>query len=79
MQSEVSKTIKRGLFIVFEGLDRSGKSTQSVKLAKYIKEELELPVKSINFPSKYHPSTFKREYFTSKCNMKIMSGNIYRS
>jgi thymidylate kinase len=25
---------------VFEGLDRSGKSTQSAKLAKYLNEEL---------------------------------------
>ena len=32
--------IKRGLFIVFEGLDRSGKCTQSAKLAKYLNEEL---------------------------------------
>jgi len=49
---EVTKSLKRGLFIVFEGLDRSGKSTQSQKLAKYLKEELEMPVKSIAFPSK---------------------------
>lgn len=49
----LGKTIKRGLFIVFEGLDRSGKSTQSAKLAQYLKEELQIPVKSINFPSKY--------------------------
>ena len=48
----IGKTIKRGLFIVFEGLDRSGKSTQSAKLAKYLREELQIPVKSINFPSK---------------------------
>jgi thymidylate kinase len=40
MQGEVGKTIKRGLFIVFEGLDRSGKSTQSQMLTKYIKDEL---------------------------------------
>ena len=33
-------TLSRGLFIVFEGLDRSGKSTQSQKVAKYFKEEL---------------------------------------
>ena len=52
MQLEVGKSIKRGLFIVFEGLDRSGKSTQSKKLAQYLKEEMQIPVKSIAFPSK---------------------------
>ena len=46
------KALKRGLFVVFEGLDRSGKSTQSAKLAKYLKEEMQIPVKAINFPSK---------------------------
>jgi thymidylate kinase len=32
--------IKRGAFIVFEGLDRSGKSTQSANLARYLRDEL---------------------------------------
>jgi len=50
MASQLLK--KRGMFIVFEGLDRSGKSTQSAKLFKYIRDELQIPVKSINFPSK---------------------------
>jgi dTMP kinase len=48
----VAKTIKRGMFIVFEGLDRSGKSTQSQLLSTYIREEMGLPVKAICFPSK---------------------------
>ena len=38
---------------MFEGLDRSGKSTQSKMLERYLKEEMELKVKSIVFPSKY--------------------------
>jgi len=52
MQTEVGQGIKRGLLIVFEGLDRSGKSTQSKRLATYFQEELQRPFKSIAFPSK---------------------------
>lgn len=45
------KTVQRGLFIVFEGLDRSGKSTQSQRVSKYFKEELQRKVENISFPS----------------------------
>jgi len=45
------KQVQRGLFIVFEGLDRSGKSTQSQRVAKYFQEELQRKVQSISFPS----------------------------
>lgn len=58
--------IKRGLFIVFEGLDRSGKSTQSAKLTKYLSEEMQIKVKAINFPSKY--------WFQKGGNLQIMGG-----
>jgi dTMP kinase len=43
------KPLKRGLFIVFEGLDHSGKTTQSKLLFEYIKAKNE-PVKHIAFP-----------------------------
>lgn len=41
----------RGLFLVFEGLDRSGKSTQSDRLAEYLRQK-KISVKKINFPDR---------------------------
>lgn len=38
-QSEWMAAPSRGLFFVFEGLDRSGKSTQSKKLAEHLKQD----------------------------------------
>lgn len=32
----MKSTLSRGAFIVFEGLDRSGKSTQSIELTKFL-------------------------------------------
>jgi len=43
----------RGLFLVFEGLDRSGKSTQSRKIASYL--EKAGPVKWMCFPNRKTP------------------------
>ena len=43
---------KKGLFIVFEGLDRSGKSTQSSKLFEHFQKELNLPAQKLNFPDR---------------------------
>ncbi|CAE7249038.1 tmp1 [Symbiodinium sp. CCMP2592] len=43
----------RGLFLVFEGLDRSGKSTQSKKIASYL--EKAGPVKWMCFPNRKTP------------------------
>jgi dTMP kinase len=45
---------RRGLFCVFEGLDRSGKSTQSKRLAKHL--ENAGPVKWMCFPDRATPS-----------------------
>jgi len=54
-QSQDSKPVwnaapNRGLFFVFEGLDRSGKSTQSTLLAKKLEETV--PVKWMCFPNR---------------------------
>ena len=38
MQAEKT-LLKRGLLVTIEGLDRTGKSTQSEKLLKHIKEK----------------------------------------
>jgi len=49
-----SATKGRGLFFVFEGLDRSGKSTQSKLLAKTLEEAG--PVKWMCFPNRATPT-----------------------
>lgn len=40
---------KRGVFVVIEGLDRSGKSTQAVNLIKRL-DDAKVPSKLIKFP-----------------------------
>jgi dTMP kinase len=40
----------RGKFIVFEGIDRSGKTTQTLRLRDYVERKLKLPVKVFKFP-----------------------------
>jgi dTMP kinase len=42
----------RGLFLVFEGLDRSGKSTQSKRIADWLRSEKGSTVVQINFPNR---------------------------
>jgi len=45
----------RGLFLVFEGLDRSGKSTQSKKLEEHLSKVSPGPVKWMCFPNRKTP------------------------
>lgn len=47
----MSSRIQRGAFIVFEGLDRSGKSTQADLLCKYLNEN-NFPTKHFRFPDR---------------------------
>lgn len=44
------KAPKRGLLIVFEGMDRVGKSTQCELLVEYFKKVRNEKVEKINFP-----------------------------
>jgi thymidylate kinase len=40
----------RGLFIILEGVDKAGKSTQSKMLTDYFKDTRKEPVECIAFP-----------------------------
>lgn len=44
--------VKRGALIVFEGLDRIGKTTQSQLLLEYISNECKLPCERLAFPNR---------------------------
>ena len=43
--------LDRGIFIVFEGLDRSGKTTQSQKLTEHLQNK-NVSVRKLNFPDR---------------------------
>jgi dTMP kinase len=45
-------SMKRGAFILFEGVDRCGKSTQSALLSKFIQESLGKSSELIRFPDR---------------------------
>jgi dTMP kinase len=51
MSSSSSTSPKRGFFILFEGVDRSGKTTQAQKLAEYMNEHV-TPTEFIRFPNR---------------------------
>lgn len=52
MQSSTGEHQKRGSFILFEGVDRCGKTTQSELLAKYLNENSGKPAELIRFPDR---------------------------
>lgn len=47
--SAVNKMVRRGAFIVFEGCDRAGKTTQCKKLVEALNKE-SFPAEYMNFP-----------------------------
>ncbi len=58
--------IKKGKFIVIEGIDGSGKATQLQKLKEYL-EDKNIKVSTFDFPQYSQPSSyFVREYLNGK-------------
>ena len=57
---------KRGAFIVLEGLDRSGKSTQAALLADHLKKE-GVDVKLMKFPGQ-HAHSFPSRRLIVTCS-----------
>ncbi|EAL62422.1 thymidylate kinase [Dictyostelium discoideum AX4] len=70
-EGEEEKTmIKRGLFILFEGVDRVGKSTQVQSLTNHISNVQKLPTKSLRFPDRTTPiGQIINQYLQNATNM----------
>lgn len=51
MQSEPVRTMKRGALIVFEGVDRCGKTTQTKRLYEYLQLQ-GVPAELMRFPDR---------------------------
>ena len=43
---------RRGVFILLEGIDRTGKTTQCKRLANHLKEDLGMKVEEMRFPAR---------------------------
>ncbi|EGC36643.1 hypothetical protein DICPUDRAFT_97517 [Dictyostelium purpureum] len=62
--------MKRGLFILFEGADRVGKSTQVQSLTNHISNSRNLPTKSLRFPDRTTPiGQILNQYLQNATNM----------
>jgi dTMP kinase len=62
-------TLRRGIFIVFEGIDRCGKTTQAIKLVEFMKQN-NLPCEHLRFPDRTTPiGKLIDEYLRNKVQM----------
>ena len=65
MRNNKTKDEKHGLFIVFEGIDGSGKSTQARKLSEYFQKN-NIPVLLTNEPSNSDVGSQIRKYISTE-------------
>jgi dTMP kinase len=68
---------KKGLFIVFEGLDKSGKTTQSNKLVENLVKNIDVIVHKMSFPARETPlGQVINSYLTSKIDLSAESAHL---
>lgn len=71
-----STSLKRGLFIVLEGLDRSGKSTQCKKLTDYFSSR-NLPCELVNFPNRQIQTGKMIDQYLTSSDVKLCDQAIH--
>jgi len=73
----MDKPKARGLFIVFEGIDRAGKSTQIELLKDYLKNVMKVETKVIRFPDRDIPSgKMLDEYLKNSKKLHIRASHL---
>ncbi|CAM9179740.1 unnamed protein product, partial [Heterosigma akashiwo] len=68
---EAGNSTRRGAFILFEGVDRCGKTTQANRLAEYLKTQMDGKAEFIRFPDRTTPiGTMINSYLTNASDME---------
>lgn len=72
----MSKNVMRGAFIVLEGCDRSGKTTQCTKLVEQL-NNMNIPAKKISFPDRSTPiGSIINDYLSKKIELPDRSVHL---